>query len=363
MTDEDREHGHAELDKGPHPLIVRAQELFARVMQLKPVRVFTLYGARRGPLLSAGMSFQAVFAVFAAIWVTFSVAGLVLRANPDLSDALLDLLGNAVPGLIDDGNGGAIDPQDLFDVGALTWIGAIGLVGTLLTAIGWLDFARNAVRDIAQLAAPPTLFLLLKVKDLGLAIAFGALLIISAAISVGSTAALTTVFSWWDMDRDSVGTVVAVRVVGLALTFAIDTGVLVALYRVLAGVPIPWKPLIQGSLLAAAALGILKVLGSTLLGNASSNPLLASFAVIIGLLLWFNLICQVILIGAAWVVVSATDAGVPLDPIGERERRENEARLRLEVEDEVRAEIEAGLPRAVRFLVRRTQRRKVTRQN
>ena len=66
--------------------------------------------------------------------------------------------------------------------------------------------------------------------------------------------------------------------------------------------------------------------------------------------------CQVILIGAAWVVVSATDAGVPLDPVGERRRREAEARLRLEIEEELRAEIEASLPRAVRWLARRRRR-------
>jgi membrane protein len=101
---------------------------------------------------------------------------------------------------------------------------------------------------------------------------------------------------------------------------------------------------------------VLKVLGSLLLGGASSNPLIASFAVIVGLLIWFNLVCQVILVCAAWVVVSASDAGVPLDPIGDRDRRQAELRLRLEIEEQVRAEYEAQLPRAVRWLVRRRRR-------
>ena len=40
--------------------------------------------------------------------------------------------------------------------------------------------------------------------------------------------------------------------------------------------------------------------------------------VIIGLLLWFNLVCQVILVGAAWIAVGAADAGVDLT--GRRKR-------------------------------------------
>ncbi|MFT2689705.1 hypothetical protein [Clavibacter zhangzhiyongii] len=63
-------------------------------MALKPVRVFLAYGAAGGPILAAGMSYQAVFAVFAALAVGFSVAGSVLAGNP----ALLDLAAVADPG-------------------------------------------------------------------------------------------------------------------------------------------------------------------------------------------------------------------------------------------------------------------------
>jgi membrane protein len=342
-----------DVSKAPNPLVVRAQNLIAAIQRWKPVRVFMHYGARRGALLSAGLSYQAIFAVFAAVWVGFSVAGLVLRGSPALQNALFDVIGNSVPGLIDRGAGGAIDPDALLSAGVLGWVGAISLVGTLLTAVGWLGSARDAVRDIAQLAAPPTNFLLLKAKDLGLALVFGAALLLSAGLSVASTAAVEGVVGGLGGDPGSTASLVAVRLAGLLLMFALDAGVLAGLYRVLAGVAIPPGPLWQGALLGAAALGVLKVLGSALLGGASSNPLLASFAVIIGLLLWFNLVCQVILIAASWVVVSATDAGVPLDPIGERDRREREARLRLEIEEQVRAEFEAQLPRAVRWLARR----------
>ena len=51
--------------------------------------------------------------------------------------------------------------------------------------------------------------------------------------------------------------------------------------------------------------------GASLLG-CGAGPLLASFAVIVGLLVWFNLICQVTLLGATWIAVSSDDAGVDL---------------------------------------------------
>jgi len=344
----------------PNPLIARAQAIGDRVQKLKPVRVFRRYGDRRGALLAAGLSFQAVFAVFAAIWVVFSIAGLALAANPQLRDALFDLIGNAVPGLLDrggSGGGGAISEKALLSTPALSWTGAIALVGTLFTAVGWLGSARDAIRDLAGLASPATNFALLKLKDLGLALAFGVAIIVSAALSVFSTAAMNATLDFLGVDQRSIAAIVVARIVGLALMFGLDACVLAALYRVLAGVAIPRGPLWQGALLGALALGVLKVLGTSLLGGASKNPLLASFAVIIGLMIWFNLICQVILIAASWVIVTATDHGMPLDPIGERRTRDAEVRLRAELERQIRREVEEALPPGVRWFVRRRHRR------
>lgn len=344
--------------KEPSALAQRMKAIVDRIQKLKPVRVWMHYAARRGPILAAGLAYQAIFSVFAALWAVFSAAGFVIGSNPELRDALFDLLNSSIPGLIDrgDGAGGAVEPDDLFSASVLGWIGALGLGVSLFTALAWLSSARDAVRDIAQLAAPPTNFFLLRAKDLGLAIVFGIALIVSAALSVGSTSLLAWILDTLGVDERSVGATVAARILGLVLAFALDVGVLAGLYRVLAGVPIPPRPLWQGALIGAAALGVLKTLGSALLGGASSNPLVGSFAVIIGLLIWFNFVCQVILAGAAWVVVSARDDGVPLDPEGDRDRRQAEMRLRLEIEEEVRAEYEASLPRAVRWIARRRRR-------
>ncbi len=315
------------------------------VMNLKPVRVIVHFNDHRGPLLAAGLSNQAIFAVFAAIWVAASTFGLVLQSNEALRDALISLISANVPGLIDTGEGGAIDPDALLDVSVLTWTGALALVGLVFSIIGWFGSARNAVRIMADLPGPRTNWILLMVKDFVIALAFAAALIVSAALSLAGTTFIGNVLDFFGIDSNSVTAIVIGRSFAIALMFALDTVVLAALYRVLAGVRIPPRYLFPGALLGAAALGVLKILGTALLGAAGANPLLASFAVIIGLLIWFNLVCQVILIAAAWVIVGMADAGIPLDEAAARERRERAAEERAALKAELRSELEEEQPR------------------
>lgn len=306
--------------------IDKAKALIDWGKSLFPVRVWTHYLTSRGPLLASGLSYGAVFATFAALWAGFSIAGLVLQSNDELRTAFFVLLNTSVPGLIDLGDGGLIDPALLLEATVLTWTGAIAVVGLLFTAVGWLMSARNAVRIIFGLPRPLTNFFLLKLKDFGLALAFGVALVVSSALLVFSTQALSVALDFLGIDPDSAFSATLGRVIGLALMFALDAVVLAALFRTLSDLLIPWRRLIWGSLLGAAGLGGLKVLGSALLGGVSSNPLLASFAVFLGLMIWFNLVCQVILVAASWIAVGMADAGIIADPKLEAKRLEDELR-------------------------------------
>lgn len=290
----------------------RIGPLVERVIAWKPVRVLTHYTAKRGPLLAAGLSYQAIFAVFAAIWVAFATVGFIVRGNPQLLDALFTVLSVSVPGLIDNGNGGAVDPETLLGASILGWTGAIAAAGLLVTALGWLGAGRDAVRAMFGLTGLPTNFFIVKSRDLGLALGFGLVILLSAALTVLSTAALTGVFAFLGFSEASRGSTIAVRIAGLVVVLALDTVVLALFYRTVSAVAIPYHYLWRGALLGGLALGVLKALGSTLLGGATHNPLLASFAVLIGLLIWFNLTNQVLLIAAAWIAVSMADDDVAI---------------------------------------------------
>lgn len=318
----------------------RIKQLVAQVMEWRPVRVFQHYSSSRGPILASGLSFQAVFAVFAALWVAFSVAGLVITGNPDLQRAFFTLLDTSVPGLIDTGDGdGAIDPTALSRAGIFGWTGAIAAGGLLFTALGWLASSRDAIRVMFDLPAQQMNVVLLRLKDAGLGILFGVAVLVSAGLLVFSTQAAEWTLGLFGVGADSDVAQVVSQIVGLALMFVLDCVILAGLFRLVAGLRIPLRRLLVGVMLGAGALGVLKVLGSALLGGATRNPLLAGFAVIIGLLIWFNFLCQVILISAAWVAVGMADAGLIADvKVAEERRREEELARAKEaaVEEEAR---------------------------
>ena len=303
--------------EGVKQLVARVQRVVERaiawVQRTRPARVWERYNRARGPLMAQGLSYQAIFAVFAALWVAFAIAGFIVRGSPELQQAIVDTLGKAIPGLISTGDGeGAITLDDLFSASILGWTGAIAAIGFVATALGWLASGRDAIRAIFGLPGPGTNPVLLKLVDLLTALGLGVALLLSAGMSVASTTALSWLFSLAGIPEQSFLGIAALRVAGIAVTFLVDALLLALLYRVLSGIPVPVRILAPGVAVGAAGFGVLKLLGSALLGGATANPLLASFAVILGLLIWFNLLCQVILIAAAWIAESAADAGVDL---------------------------------------------------
>lgn len=278
------------------------------VMRWRPVRVINHFVESGGVVLAGGMSYHAIFAIFAAIWVAFSVAGLWLTSNPDLLNSLFTLINQSVPALI--GADGVIDPQDLVSTSVLGWTGAAALAGLLLTALGWLSITRQAVRTIFRMPRDTTFFLLAKLRELGLGLLFGFALIVSALISLASTQTLGALFSLFNLSQDSFWFSATARLIGLLIVLVIDTVTLATLFRVLSRVHIPIRRLVAGSIIGAVALGVLKVLAGVILGGAGRNPLLATFAVIIGLMIWFNLMSTVTLLAASWIAVGMADAGI-----------------------------------------------------
>lgn len=298
-------HGH----DGDGHMAARPARWLRWLRQLKPVRVVQNYSLNNGPLLAAGLSFHAIFAAFAALWLSVSIGGLLLEAEPTLRDAVFQFINRAVPGLIDIGDGGVIKRSVLLQAQVLSWSGAVALVGLFVTALGWLASSRVAIRTIFGLDRPETNLFILRLKDVGLAIGFGLAVLVSAGLTIVGTQALGLFRPYLTSSIAEFGA----RVIGLVVMFAFDAAVLASLFRVLAGIRIPFRRLIGGVLIGAAGLAVLKVLGSSLLIGAGRNPLLASFAVIIGLMIWFNLISQMILLAASWIAVDARDDGVAMD--------------------------------------------------
>ena len=191
--------------KAPRPLAGWVKSRIAWVQSLKPVRVFQHYSRLRGPILASGLAFQGLFAVFAGLWVAFSIAGLVISGNTVAQDAIVTALNNAIPGLIDQGDGsGAIKASTLLSAGVFGWTGAIALVGLLYSALGWLGSARDAVRTMFELPSPAANFAALKARDLALGGGLGVVLLVSAVLSVAGTSATGFLLGLVDIPAKSV---------------------------------------------------------------------------------------------------------------------------------------------------------------
>jgi membrane protein len=300
------------------PLKERIAAAITWVQRRKVVRVFLRFGHDRGPILASGMAYQALFAVFAALWVTFSVIGLVLSGDVVLRSLVLDFLADIVPGLVDDGSGnGAIKPEafsSAFSSGFAFGLSSIVAIGALLlTALGWLDTARGSVRTLFDLPPVSTNPVLQKLIDLGLGLAFAVLLLVAAALSFAGTTATGSALDWLGIDERSVVGLVLSRAVTLVVAVLVYAVALAGLYRLLARVKVPARILRHGVLLGAIGLAALTVAGGLLLGGAQSNPLIGSFAVVAGLLIYYNFVSQVILIAATWMAVDVDDEGIVID--------------------------------------------------
>lgn len=292
-------------------LIARGQSIWARILRTRPYRAFSHFTDVGGSVLSGGMSYQALFAVFAGLVVGFGVLGITLRSHPELLDTLVDQINVFVPGLL--GDNGAVPVHALLETRALDWTSVVASLSLIWIALNWFTGTRRSIRIIFGLEVKQYRnALLLKIRDFLLALGFFLALIVSAALTILSSHITDALFSWLGVDSTSwffgwLGTLVR-----YGAMYLFDLLMLLAMHRYLAEVQIPRWNLITGCALGAVALLVLKLLGSALLGGATSNPLLVPFAVFIGLLLWFNFICRALLLTSAWIATGLDpELGLP----------------------------------------------------
>ncbi|MBT2475588.1 YihY/virulence factor BrkB family protein, partial [Microbacterium sp. ISL-103] len=130
--------------------VERATALTQRTLGLFPVRVWRHFLQHNGFLLAAGVSYQALFAIFAAIYLAFAITGLWLGGSTEAVDGLIEIINSYVPNLILE-QGGVFTPEQVREIAASTTnvLGITGLIalGTVIwTAIGWVTFSRRATR-------------------------------------------------------------------------------------------------------------------------------------------------------------------------------------------------------------------------
>jgi membrane protein len=270
------------------------------------MRAFRHYTLQHGPLMSAGIGFNMFFSITGLLTTGFSIAGLVLRGQPALLDTIISSVAQSAPGLLKlNGGEGLVDPKDLLNPEGLGWTALVGAVVTVITSLGWIAGLRDGLRGVMQL--PPLVInpILVKLRDAGTLLLLGTALVISAGASLIFGTAAGWVSDFLRLDDALAGPLTTSIKIAVPLVLSWVTALI--MFRLAGGLKLSRRALLEGTILAALGTTVLQVFSTELLAGASRNPLLAPFAIIIGLLIWFNLVSQVYLVSAGWTAVREAD--------------------------------------------------------
>lgn len=269
------------------------------------VRAYSRYQGDAGDRLAAAVTYFVFLSFFPLVALAFSVLGFTVANNPGVRKSVTDSLSSAFPGLIGGSNGINIDQIANAKAGA----GILGLVGLLLAGLGAVDALRQAIRSVWHQNVKAGNFIKKKLADILILAGLGLTLAVSLAVSSAATAVTDKVLSILGLEGS---TAAGFLVKVLALVVAIFTDVLLFLYLFirLPKTQTPWRKVIKGALFAAVGFELLKVIGAWFIARTTKNPVYGTFAVVVGLLVWINLVSRFLLFSAAWTVTAPYDTDV-----------------------------------------------------
>lgn len=292
--------------------MVSAQVVLSRARARRPfldhlVRAFGRYQGEAGDRQAAAVTFFGFLSFFPLLAVAASLLALFL--GDDAVGTVVEEVNSYAPGLA--GQLGLAEILTENKKAGLT--GLLGLAALLYSGLGWVDALREAIRAMWHHDAAVGNVLLKKAKDVVVLAGLG----LTVALSVGISAA-TGAFTGFALDlaglEQTVGAVALAKVVGVLLGLLTSAGLFLFLFTRLPRVRSPLRRAVQGALFAAVLFELLKRFGAVYIERTTDNPLYGAFAVVVGLLVWINIVSRVLLLCAAWIVTAPYDSDV--DPSG-----------------------------------------------
>ncbi|WP_264031954.1 YihY/virulence factor BrkB family protein [Cellulosimicrobium sp. SH8] len=294
----------------------------------RPGRATYRYLYARGALLCGGIAYSALFSLFAALTIGYTVFMQVLGGSQELMDAVFGEINELVPGLIAvDGENGVIDPDLLLLDPGLSVTSIVAGVVLLFSVVSFMYHLRGAVRTMFGVSDVGQSAVLARARAL---LGFFLLALSMLVSAVASIAVSSIGYQLLEALGLSGGPAILVTGAGLVVSILLDALVVVVVVTLLAGVHVRRRDLLVGSLTAAVAFGVLRYLGSSFVaGSASRNALLASFAVLVTLLILVNFTARILLAVCAWMA----DPPRPPDPEPDGPRHARDGRPELPVVD------------------------------
>jgi membrane protein len=266
------------------------------------------YNEVRGAQVAGAVTYFGFLSFFPLLALVYAAVGYISVWFPDAERAITDAVNEAFPNLIGPGPG-RIDISEVES--ARTAAGIIGLLGLLYAGLGWLDALRIGMRRVFGTLDEPLSFVRAKLVDLLVLLLLGATLVASLVVSNLATNATTYSLDTVGLADSQVATAL-LKVLAVALALALDTAVFAILLSRLSGAQLTWRSVRSGALLGAVGFEVLKLFGTFLIARTTQNPIYATFGVVVGMLVWINIVSRLLVYVVAW---TATGQGPP-EPAG-----------------------------------------------
>jgi membrane protein len=174
--------------------------------------------------------------------------------------------------------------------------GVIAFVGLPVTGWLWVDALRSSIRAIWRLPEYPGNFFVRVLFDLLVLVGLGLLLAASLAVAFATTALASRLV-------DAAGTGATptrwlLATVGFVLGVGVNTVLSIAVLTGLPRLRMPLRRVLGPALLVAAGLELLKTLGRLYVQRAEANPTYQVVAGSVGLLVFLNVVNQLVLFAA-----------------------------------------------------------------
>lgn len=288
-------------------LISTAKSSFTNVRQKVPfldhlIRMYGRYQSDGGDRLAAAVTFYWFLSLFPILLLAISVLGFVY--------------GDKAPAKVSDALAGYLPDQLVTTIGetlskAKGRAGVIGLVGLLLSGLGWVDGLREAIRSIWHQNVKAGNIVTRKLVDIVVLVGLFATIAASVLITGATTAATGYVIDLLNL-TDSTGAKVFTQALAYLLSGVADTALFVYMFTRLPRVSQPIVKVLRAAVFGAVGFEILKFAGAFYVARTTSKgeATYGTFAVVVGLLLFLNLISRLILLTAAFAVTKPYDSDV-----------------------------------------------------
>ncbi|MCW2573445.1 MAG: ribonuclease [Frankiales bacterium] len=288
-------------------LISTAKTALPRAREKAPfldhvIRMYGRYQADGGDRLAAAVTFYWFLSLFPILLLAISLLGYVY--------------GNTAPQHVTNALRGYLPDQLVTTIGttlvdAKGKAGVIGLVGLLLSGLGWVDGLREAIRSIWHQNLQAGNIVTRKLLDIVILIGLFATIAASIVVTGATTAAtgyVIDLLGW----SNSTGARVFTQVLAYLLSGIADTVLFAFMFTRLPRVSQPITKVLRSAVFGAVGFEVIKFAGAFYVARTTSKgeATYGAFAVVVGLLLFLNVISRWILLTAAFAVTKPYDSDV-----------------------------------------------------